>query len=228
MRTNVYIDGFNFYYGCYKQLDWDDPFCHDLLGNGPYKWLDFRRLCETIFPSDVIHRVHYCTARVKPTLGDPDQPVRQQTYLRALKTTGRFYIHLGHFERRSKRGMLTTLVPCQMTPPCLVGLVNVEVNEEKGSDVNLATALLKDAFLNDFEQAVVISNDSDLAAAIRVVRVDAKLPVHVISPYPSVTKDLRTAATSSRVLDKALLPHHQLPPTVILSDGTKLLKPKGW
>jgi hypothetical protein len=33
--------------------------------------------------------------------------------------------------------------------------------EEKGSDVNLATYLLLDAFKQDCEAAVVISNDSD-------------------------------------------------------------------
>ena len=33
--------------------------------------------------------------------------------------------------------------------------------EEKGSDVNLSTYLLLGAFEGDYEQAVVISNDSD-------------------------------------------------------------------
>ena len=42
-------------------------------------------------------------------------------------------------------------------------------SEEKGSDVNLTTRLLTDGFNRDYEQAVVISNDSDFASPIRYV-----------------------------------------------------------
>ena len=31
MKTNIYIDGFNLYYGCVKDT--------------PYKWLDLAKLC---------------------------------------------------------------------------------------------------------------------------------------------------------------------------------------
>lgn len=41
-------------------------------------------------------------------------------------------------------------------------------NEEKGSDVNLAIHLLNDAWNNRFDVAVVVSNDSDLAEAMRL------------------------------------------------------------
>ncbi len=37
--------------------------------------------------------------------------------------------------------------------------------EEKGSDVNIASYLLLDGFRNDYEVAVIISNDSDLVEA---------------------------------------------------------------
>ena len=137
-------------------------------------------------------------------------------------------MHFGHFKQRSKTGMLLSRVPCQMNPPCISGLVDVSVREEKGSDVNLATALLRDAFLGDFEKAVVISNDSDLAGAIRTVRVDTKLPVHVVSPYLEVVRDLRSAATSHGVLDKSLIPQCQFPDRVGSRRGTVLIKPRGW
>ncbi len=44
--------------------------------------------------------------------------------------------------------------------------VEVVKTEEKGSDVNLATYLLLDAFRRRCDSAVVISNDSDLAEPI--------------------------------------------------------------
>ena len=48
--------------------------------------------------------------------------------------------------------------------------VSVVKTEEKGSDVNLASHLLLDAFDNLFDVAVIVSNDSDLAEPIRLVR----------------------------------------------------------
>ena len=42
--------------------------------------------------------------------------------------------------------------------------------EEKGSDVNLALHLLNDAWLNAFDCAVIVSNDSDLAPALKMVK----------------------------------------------------------
>lgn len=227
MVTNVYIDGFNFYYACFK--NWSDPFCHEHLNVGGVKWVDFRALCSASLPDDSIKRIHYCTAKVRGTPGDPDKPVRQQTYLRALQSANRIVIHEGHFESRSKNGMLLTPLPCRMNPRCLASdLVEVSVREEKGSDVNLATALLRDAFLGDFEKAVVISNDSDLAGAIRVVRVDAKRHVHVLSPYPTVVRELKSAASSHGVLDKSLLAASQLPSPVVTAKGVRLLRPHGW
>lgn len=48
--------------------------------------------------------------------------------------------------------------------PPIAGHQTVEVikTEEKGSDVNLATYLVSDAYEKDFEAAVVVTDDSDL------------------------------------------------------------------
>lgn len=224
MKTNVYIDGFNFYHACFK--NWDDPACHEFLPHG-YKWVDFRALFEASYPNDQIHRIQYCTAMVR---WSPQKTARQEVFLRALRSTPRLRVHLGHHEERPKWGRLITSVPCPNNPQCIAGqpLVQVMTREEKGSDVNLATYLLKDAFLRDFEQAIVVSNDSDLASAIHVARVDAKLPIHVLSPALAVAKELRTAATSARCLDKSLIPQCQLPRTITFKDGTAVHKPQDW
>src|SRR5712691_4425208 len=49
-KVNVYIDGFNLYYGALKGT--------------PYKWLDLGRLCQALLPSDTIQEIKYFTARV--------------------------------------------------------------------------------------------------------------------------------------------------------------------
>ena len=47
--------------------------------------------------------------------------------------------------------------------------VHVIKIEEKGSDVNLATRLVHDAHRDAYEGALVVSNDSDLNEALRIV-----------------------------------------------------------
>jgi hypothetical protein len=83
MRINVYIDGFNLFFGC--------------LRGSPYKWLDIEALCPAAPPQDHINRIRYFTALVTARPGDPQQPVRQQTYLRALASLRLVSVHLGEF-----------------------------------------------------------------------------------------------------------------------------------
>jgi hypothetical protein len=52
---------------------------------------------------------------------------------------------------------------------CELG-VQVIRNEEKGSDVNLAAFMLLDGFRDLYDTAIVVSDDSDLLHAMRIVR----------------------------------------------------------
>ncbi len=60
----------------------------------------------------------------------------------------------------------------------------VDKTEEKGSDVNLASHLLRDAYTGKFEVAVLITNDSDLAEPVRIVAQELNLPVGILNPPP--------------------------------------------
>jgi len=161
VRVNVYVDGFNLYYRA--------------LRSTRYKWLNVRRLAELYLGSvsrASIHRLRYFTAEVNARPHDPDQPVRQQTYLRALRTLPNLTIHLGHFSeqiewRQRADGQ---------------GTVRVVVSDEKGSDVNLATYLLLDAAKRDCDVALVITNDSDLAEPIKLARVEFGRDVILLDP----------------------------------------------
>ncbi len=83
MKINIYIDGFNLYYGAIK--------------NTPYKWLDLMKMSELLFPNDTINKIKYFSARVSARATDPDQPIRQATYWRALKTIPNLEIIEGTF-----------------------------------------------------------------------------------------------------------------------------------
>ena len=83
VRTRVYVDGFNLYYGALKGT--------------PCKWLDPVRLAAHLLPRDyAIDRLRYFTARVLGKL-DPQAPARQQNYLKALATLPQVDIHYGRF-----------------------------------------------------------------------------------------------------------------------------------
>ena len=83
LKANIYVDGFNLYYGALK--------------NTPYRWLDIAKLCRIMLPRDTINQIKYFTALVNPRPTDPDQLTRQQIYLRALQTIPNLEIIYGHF-----------------------------------------------------------------------------------------------------------------------------------
>ena len=73
-------------------------------------------------------------------------------------------VHYGHLLSKTKRR------PLAHQPASGPRTVEVLDTEEKGSDVNLASYLLMDGFENDYEMAVVVSNDSDLQLPISMTR----------------------------------------------------------
>ena len=83
MKTIVYVDGFNLYYGAVKGT--------------PYKWLNVKTLCELLLPKNQIIRIKYFTAPVTARPSDPDQPNRQQLLCRALQTLPELEIIFGRF-----------------------------------------------------------------------------------------------------------------------------------
>ena len=206
--TNVYIDGFNLYYGALKSTN--------------YKWLDLRALASVLFPKDDIQRIAYFTARVNPRPNDPSQPQRQQAYLRALGTLPNLDIFFGHFRERRTR------LPVAQPRPRGPKTVAVIKPEEKGTDVNLATRLLVDGFNGRYAQAVVISNDSDLASPMEYVKNELNLKVSVVNPSKSPShRDLANAATYIKKLRPTHLRDSQFAPVIEDAHGT-ITKPSSW
>ena len=159
-RTIVYIDGFNLYYGCLKGTS--------------YRWLDVCAFADRLLPRNHVIAVKYFTARVSDTTDDPQQSTRQDTYLRALQAQPRLSLIEGTFLFKRRR---LRLAPEQKGAPATV---DVQVAEEKGSDVNLAVHLLHDGHLGRYDAAVVISNDSDLKLPVDLAR--QRVPVGLVNP----------------------------------------------
>lgn len=203
-RTNVYVDAFNLYYGCLKKTS--------------YKWLDIVALCRhSVPPHYQVNQIRYFTARVQPRPTDPQQAQRQQIYIRALETLPNLVVHYGHYLSSHVR------MPLVNPPPHTVEVIKTE---EKGSDVNLATYLLIDAFRDTFDAAIVISDDSDLTEPIRIVRQDFKRHITILSPRGQ-SQQLRRTATRFYTIQAAALQKSQFPNT--LRDATGVFtKPPHW
>jgi uncharacterized LabA/DUF88 family protein len=213
MLTNFYIDGFNLYLGCLKDTS--------------YKWLNLVEFCRRSFPppKNQLHRVRYFTAPLKPYPSDPSQPIRQATYLRALETLPEVSIHYGHFKKSRPWAKLVTPLSDGTTT------VQIERSQEKGSDVNLATHLLLDAFQNDYDAAVVVTNDPDQREPIHAVGKQLGKNVLVLFPIRPGrfgNTDLKKAADRTEVVNLALLAACQLPPIVTTAKGRQIRKPASW
>ena len=205
MKAYVYIDGFNLYYGALKKT--------------PYKWLDIAQLCKHLLQGHEVAKIKYFTApmKVRPGDPDPDKVVRQQIYLRALKTLPNVEIIEGFFLSHN----------VSMRRSDGRGSVHVIKTEEKGTDVKIAAHLLHDGHRDKYEMAVVISNDSDLAEPIKMVVQDLKRPVIVISPFERNTLELARVATSRRKIRKGVLSISQFPVELTDTIGT-FRKPEKW
>ena len=234
MRTNVYIDGFNLYHGL-KELAANEPVAVS------WKWLDVRELSERIVPRDQVQSVRYFTARVSADGTDPGIQLRQQTYIRALETLPGLTVHYGQFmvqkkrmplvdpPGRVRRALLRRLGMDLKVHPDGNTSVRVWRTEEKGSDVNLATYLLADAFRGDFDKAVVIANDTDLCEPVRMVVQDLGLPVVVVNPrgHRQPAAALKRVASETRRVRVAAIVAAQLPTSLTDVHGS-ITKPAGW
>jgi uncharacterized LabA/DUF88 family protein len=206
-RTIVYIDGFNLYYGAVKDT--------------PYRWLDLEALSRRLQPRDTIVQVRYFTAIVTARPGDPQQPIRQQIYLRALATLPLISIHLGQFKETQTR--MRVAHPRPRGPKTVVVLKS----EEKGSDVNIASYLLLDAFRGSCTTAVVISNDSDLKTPIEMARNEFGIKVGVVNPHPAHKRSRDLQPTFFKQLRPSVLHACQLPATLADARGS-FGKPATW
>ena len=202
-RTNVYVDGFNFYYG-------------EVRGT-PYKWLDLEALFGRLLgPQNQILKLKYFTARVQPNSADPLVEIRQDAYFRALQAQSSLTeLHFGHFLRHKVQ--MENASP----PP---DRVSVWKNEEKGSDVNLALHVLNDAWRNVYDCAVIVSNDSDLTQALQMVKQQKKLIGLVTpgAPRRKTSRELRKHVDFVRPVRTWMLKDSQLPDRI---PGTNIHKP---
>lgn len=158
MKTIVYIDGYNLYYGAVRET--------------PHKWLDiftlFETLCHAQNRETDLLQVKFFTAPIKASAAThQQQSVQAQTlYHKALTTLypDKISIIKGLFQLSKSKA------PAYQKPLDKQNKVAIWQLEEKKTDVNIALHLYSDAVRGNCEQAVLVSNDTDLAPALEMTK----------------------------------------------------------
>lgn len=197
----LYVDGFNLYRRCLERYP-------------ELKWVDLLALAQNLMPYADVVAVHYFTALIRPgTSLDRQKPQRQQVYLRAIATQApRVQVHLGKFRVDPREMVRHPLVldPGTGEP----ARVRVRKIEEKGSDVNLAGRVISDAHLGRADLYVLLTNDSDQAGTLRIVRDDAGGATGLVLPMETArgSKELMHAGPGFvGFVTRPLLEASQLP-----------------
>lgn len=238
MRTAVYIDGFNLYYAALKGT--------------PYKWLDIAAFCRAVLPDNAdICQIKYFTAKVSNRAPGDNKAGKQSIYLKALRTQApELQVVFGHFSVHANLARMVT-PGGELDQKDIVSRdrrisgINRQIfnerkqwkrdpgppvhtikTEEKGSDVNLAVHMVNDAWSKDLDCFAVISNDSDLAEAMRIVKCEREKKVALIAmPGRRVAHKLKQHSTFVRSAKRINLERNQLPSPI---PGTKYYKPLDW
>lgn len=184
LRTRIYIDGYNLYYGCLKgtSLKWLDPlalFQNHILPsvtatvNGQQVVSSLRQVAIKFFTAPILEQAAKA----------PDSIQCQEQYHSALNkhTPGRIETIKGYYSLTEARAkVIDSANPKKWPRDCVA--TEIWKLEEKQSDVNIALHALKDALLGGIEHVVIVTNDTDIAPALEMIRSCSQVVVGLVIP----------------------------------------------
>ena len=183
-RTGVYFDGYNFYHAVAD------------LGINHLKWMSYGRLAQLLMGK--AERVEFVKVFSAFATHKPNSYRRHRELAIALAAEGTECI-MGQFKEKNL-----------WCPGCRRSHTG---HEEKETDVNIAIHLLADCFADRIDVAYIVSTDSDLTPALRMVR--KLFPrielVTVATPGRKHSFELasacqRKATANKRMVEMCLLP----------------------
>ena len=219
-KVSVFIDGYNLYHAINN------------LKKPHLKWVNLFGLAKEFARTDTgfeIIRVKFFTA--PPIHKSPQIQQRYSIYIKALKCCG-----VDVVEGKFKQKLLTYKDGDKKY------FTRIS-HEEKESDVNIALAILEDAFEKTSDKLLVITNDSDISPAIRLaLQKNKNLKISVVTPPLIKTKranyDLISACGDinknkkgqvffkTRMITEYHLERNLLPEEIIIDDKNKIIMPK--
>lgn len=232
---NAYIDGFNFYKG--------------VLEKRPHlKWLNLKSFCQSLVPDFNLGEVFYFTARIKERYQGDEAPRRQHLYLRALEASGVKIVCGRTVKNRERIRVATTKRKEILVPelPSNLGLTQFALSKiansvkpdlpkaqvsyfsEKGTDVNLASYMLRDAFKNNVKSFLLISGDTDLLTPVRFLKEMSALIQVAVPHHGQQISAFKECATRVGIIDIGKLDGHLFPHRYVSPKGRQIHCPPQW
>jgi uncharacterized LabA/DUF88 family protein len=199
MSTAFLIDGFNFYYSI-KSI------------SNNLKWFDYSKFCKHyLLKNQSVYGIYYFTAIAKWL---PETAKRHMLFIEAQKKHG-IKVILGEFKEKTRY--------CSHCRECY------QDHEEKRTDVNIALYAYRLASLNEVDQIIIISGDSDLIPVIELIKKDFKeKKVGFILPPNRASKIIREKADFTRKVKIDVLDKFQLPNKIVISKYKTIYRPDKW
>jgi len=226
LKTIVYVDGYNLYYG--------------LLRAKGFKWLNLHKLFQNHIlpfksPDAELTEIKYYTADVKAQFairGNISEHAQGQ-YHRALRSSagGNIEIISSYHTTENSRAIKYNV------PPDIHDTVDIWKVEEKQTDVKLALQMYIDASKGACDQIVLCTNDNDLAPALKNISADfPHIQIGLVIPRPDPRLGTsRPPAGELRKYTSWYLPHIRdsalvgsLFPDVVSGKRKPAIKPEYW
>lgn len=200
-KVMFFFDGFNVYHSLKEVPQYKK-----------YKWLDLHALSKLfVTKKEVISEVYYFTAYATWL---PDSMKRHKILVKALEGAG-VKVILGEFKNKDKF--------------CRNCKTWFRTKEEKQTDVNIASYLFREAFLDRYDKAILVTVDSDLVPAIELVKktFPGKEMV-LLTPIRRNSYALQKICDYRMKIKEKHLIASQFPDIIPLQNGKELLRPPEW
>jgi uncharacterized LabA/DUF88 family protein len=237
VNFSAYIDGFNLYKGA-------------LTSNPNLKWFDLSTYVQRKLPELEMSEIFYFTAHLRKRFPTDLANERQHKYLRVLSDSG-VQIVSGKFDVRPTWKPIFNHLKAHFTDPELpsqFGITQRSINRiwqtskpnspqaqilqfrEKGSDVNLASYMLRDVYKRGLRNLLVITGDSDLITPIRMAEEEG---VNVLVIIPTIGRNNMFNKFSKIFSNVELISLEEVSDCQFrnpykMRSGTEILKPAEW
>ena len=201
-KIEVYIDGYSLYHAI------------DDLAKPYLKWVDLWKLSACFVPSSThtLTSVYYFSAIAKWRRSSAR---RHRIYINALEAK-KVQITLGEFKERRES--------------CKRCKYSWKRHEEKRTDANIAAALMAGALRNRYDEAFLISQDTDFSTVVDAIVRYSRKPIKLVLPPKTVhIQSLIDAASSKAKITEAHLERCQLDELIIdTKTGQSIERPQEW
>jgi uncharacterized LabA/DUF88 family protein len=124
------------------------------------KWLNYDSLCRSFLkPQQQLNKIYFFTATTNHFGSGSSE--RHETYIKALKSKS-IEIVQGYFKYDPVKKRL----------------------EEKQTDSNIVAHLIEGAFTNQYDTALILSGDSDIVPAVRIIKRNKEIQDKIVGFIP--------------------------------------------